>query len=92
MSGYRHPGATIDFDIMVTRAIYSNLHFWGQAVRLNSPIHIVLNRWHVTLTGVVQSEVDRALARTLARQFDAFSVINELRLPEEVAAELEQLG
>ena len=76
----------------VARAIYANPHFWDDAARRNPPIHIVVNRGHVTLTGVVQSEVDRAVANTLARQFDAFSVTNELRLPAEVTAELEQLG
>ncbi len=88
------PASTFDDRLRykVARAIYSNPHFWGDAARLNPPIHIVVNRGHVTLTGVVQSEVDRALANTLARQFDAFSVTNELRLPAEVTAELEQLG
>ena len=88
------PASTNDdrLRFLVARAIYANPHFWGDAARLNPPIHIVVNRGHVTLTGVVQSEVDRALARTLAGQFDAFSVTNELRLPAEVDAELEQLG
>ncbi len=88
------PASTRDdrLRFLVARAIYTNPQFWGDAARLNPPIHIVVNRGHVTLTGVVQSEVDRVLARSLAGQFDAFSVTNELRLPEEVTAELEQLG
>ena len=76
----------------IARAIYSNPNFWRDGVQANPPIHIVVNRGHVTLTGVVSSEVDRALARSLAGQFDAFSVTNELRLPAEVTEELEQLG
>lgn len=52
----------------------------------------MVNRGHVTLTGVVDNEMDRQLALTLAAQFNAFSVTNELRLPEEVTAELEALG
>ena len=52
----------------------------------------MVERGHVTLTGVVDSETDRHLAISLARQFDAFSVTNELRLPAEVTAELEALG
>ena len=45
----------------------------------------------MTLTGSVDSETDRTLARALAGQFDAFSVTNELRLPHEVTTELEAL-
>ncbi len=77
----------------VARAIYGNPRFWRYGTRANPPIHIVVNRGHVRLTGVVASEVDRSLARALAVQADAFSfsVTNELRLPDEVTAELEQL-
>ena len=46
----------------------------------------------MTLTGVVDSETDRQLARALAAQFNAFSVTNRLRLPHEVTMELEALG
>ena len=38
----------------------------------------------VTLTGVVQSEVDRMLARSLATQFGALSVTNALKTDAEV--------
>ena len=76
----------------IARAIYGNPNFWHYAASANPSIHIVVNRGHVTLTGVVDSETDRHLARTLARQFNAFSVTNELRLPHEVTAELEALG
>ena len=76
----------------VARAIYGNSTFWHYIARHNPSIHIVVERGHVTLTGVVDSETDRHLAISLARQFDAFSVTNELRLPAEVTAELEALG
>ena len=75
----------------VARAIYGNPRFWRYGASANPPIHIIVNRGHVTLTGVVASEVDRSLARALAGQFDSFSLENELRLPDEVTAELEQL-
>ena len=45
----------------------------------------------MTLKGVVNSEVDKALARSLAWQFGAFSVTNELQLIDEAKAELELL-
>ncbi len=76
----------------VAHAIYGNSTFWHYAARSNPSIHIVVERGHVTLTGVVDSETDRHLARVLATQFDALSVTNELRLPSEITAELEQLG
>ena len=75
----------------VARAIYGNASFWRYAARVNPPIHIVVDRGHVTLTGVVASKTDRMLARVLANQFGAFSVTNELLLDSEAAAELEQL-
>ena len=77
---------------VIARAIYGNPNFWHYATTSNPSIHIVVNRGHVTLTGVVDSEMDRQLARALAGQSSAFSVTNELRLPHEVTAELEALG
>jgi hypothetical protein len=58
----------------------------------NPPIHIVVNRGRVTLAGVVQSNVERQLARSLATGFAAFEVKNELKTDEEVQAELERIG
>lgn len=77
---------------VIAHAIFGNPAFWHYGARANPSIHIVVNRGHVTLTGVVDSETDRQLARVLAGQFSAFSVTNELRLPHEVTAELEALG
>lgn len=76
----------------IARAIYGNPAFWHYATSGNPSIHIVVERGHVTLTGVVDSETDRQLARALAAQFNAFSVTNELRLAHEVTMELEALG
>ena len=56
----------------------------------NPPIHIIVERGRVTLTGVVQSEVDRMLARSLATSFNAFSVKNELKTDAEVRAQVEK--
>jgi osmotically-inducible protein OsmY len=53
------------------------------------PIHIVVERGHVTLTGVVNSEVDRMLARSLASQSQAFSVKSELKTDAEAKRVLE---
>jgi hyperosmotically inducible periplasmic protein len=69
----------------IARSIYNNSSFWSYAMMPNPPIHIVVEHGRVTLTGVVQSEVDRALARSLATQFGALSVTNALKTDAEVA-------
>ena len=68
----------------IARSIYNNSNFWNYAIMPNPPIHIVVEHGRVTLTGVVQSEVDRMLARSLAAQFGAFSVTNALKTDAEV--------
>jgi hyperosmotically inducible periplasmic protein len=73
----------------IARSIYSHSNFWNYAVMANPPIHIVVERGRVTLTGVVQSDVDRALARALAVQFGAFSITNDLRTDAEIRERLE---
>jgi osmotically-inducible protein OsmY len=70
----------------IARAIYGNSAFWQYAARPDPPIHIIVDRGHVTLTGIVDSEVDRELARALAFQFEAFSVTNELQTTTEARA------
>jgi osmotically-inducible protein OsmY len=74
----------------IARSIYGHSNFWNYAIMPNPPIHIVVERGRVTLTGVVQSEVDRMLARSLATQFGAFSVTNALKTDAEVSAALEK--
>ena len=74
----------------IARSIYNNSNFWNYAIMPNPPIHIVVEHGRVTLTGVVQSEVDRMLARSLASQFGAFSVTNALKTDAEVREALEK--
>jgi len=74
----------------IARAIYGNSNFWNYAIMPNPPIHIVVERGRVTLTGVVGSEVDRMLARSLASGFGAFSVNSELKTDAEVRDALEK--
>ena len=76
----------------IARAIYGNSSFWNYAAMANPPIHIVVNRGRVTLTGVVQSNVERMLARSLATGFGSFEVKNALKTDEEVRVELERIG
>jgi hyperosmotically inducible protein len=76
----------------IARAIYGHSAFWNYAAMVNPPIHIVVNGGRVTLQGVVQSNVERQLARSLATGFGSFEVKNELKTDEEMQAELEKIG
>ena len=76
--------------LRIARSIYGNTNFWNYGIMPNPPIHIVVEHGRVTLTGVVQSEVDRALARSLATQFGALSVTNALKTDAEMRDALEQ--
>jgi len=70
--------------VRIARAIYGNSAFWQYGAMANPPIHIIVDRGHVTLTGVVNSNADRMLARSLAVGFGELSVTNELRTDAEM--------
>jgi hyperosmotically inducible periplasmic protein len=74
----------------IARSIYGHSNFWNYAIMANPPIHIVVERGQVTLTGVVATEVDRMLARSLATQFGALSVTNALKTDAEMRELLEK--
>jgi osmotically-inducible protein OsmY len=74
----------------IARAIYSNPNFWNYAIGPNPSIHIVVEHGHVTLTGVVNSDIDRVIARSLVNQFGVMSVKNQLRTDAEVRDALER--
>ncbi len=76
----------------IARAIYGNSAFWQYASMANPPIHIVVENGRVTLTGVVNNNVERMLARSLASSFNAFSVENDLKTDAEMQARLEHLN
>jgi hyperosmotically inducible protein len=76
----------------IARAIYGNPSFWHYAAMANPPIHIVVENGRVTLTGVVNSNVERMLARSLATNFGAFSVTNNLHTDAEMKDLLEHVG
>jgi hyperosmotically inducible protein len=73
-----------DLRYRIARAIYGNPSFWNYAAMANPPIHIIVDRGRVTLTGVVNSNVERMLARSLATGWGELSVINQLRTDAEV--------
>ena len=68
----------------VARAIYGNPSFWNYAAMARPPIHIIVEGGRVKLTGVVNSNVERMLARSLATGFGELSVESELRTDAEV--------
>jgi osmotically-inducible protein OsmY len=63
----------------VAKAIYSNPSFWSYAAMSSPPIHIIVERGHVTLKGTVGTQVERSMARSLATGLGERSLINELR-------------
>ena len=80
-----------DLRYVIARAIYGNPHFLGYGSMVNPPIHIIVDRGRVTLEGVVNSNVERMLARSIATSFNAFEVKNELKTDAEVKEQLEKL-
>ena len=79
-----------DLRFRISRAIYGHSLFWNYANMTNPPIRIVVNRGRVTLEGVVQSNVERMLARSLASGFNAFEIKNSLKTDAEVREEMER--
>jgi hyperosmotically inducible protein len=77
--------------IRIARAIYSSPHFRGYGSMVNPPIHIIVEHGRVTLEGVVNNNVDRMIARSIASNFLAFDVKNELKTTQEATEELEKL-
>jgi len=64
----------------VSRAIYGNPTFWNYAGMAHPPIHIIVENGRITLTGCVNSEVEKTLAYALAQVEGSFGVKNELRI------------
>ena len=71
----------------VARAIYGNSSFWNYAAMANPPIHIIVDGGRVTLAGVVNSNVERVLARSLATGLGELSVTNALKIDAETRTE-----
>jgi len=86
------PVSTFDDQLRarIARGIYNNSNFWNYAIMPNPPIHIVVERGRVTLTGVVGSDVDRMLARSIASQSGALSVTCDLKTDAEMREALEK--
>lgn len=77
------PLSSFDDSIRVRtyRAVFRTSSLYRYAMGANPSIHIVVNRGHVTLEGVVSSEMDRRLAYIAANGVPGvFSVTNNLRI------------
>jgi osmotically-inducible protein OsmY len=74
----------------IARAIYGNPNFWNYALGPNPSIHIIVEHGHVTLTGVVNNDVDRRVARSLVDQFGVMSVTSDLKTDAEVRSAIEK--
>jgi len=80
------PTSPMDDQIRVAtyRAIYGNSVLSPYAVRAVPPIHIIVDRGHVTLEGVVVRQMDKQIAETQAKSVpNVFSVTNNLRVEEQ---------
>jgi osmotically-inducible protein OsmY len=74
----------------IASAIYRHPAFVHYS-RVNPPIHIIVERGHVTLEGVVANDMDRTIARSIASSFSSFSLKTELKTDDEVQQERERL-
>lgn len=76
------PVSDVDQRLRVAAAnrIYQNPAFWRYAELANPPIHIIVEHQRITLTGVVDSQVDKMMAFSLVQFSGVLSVDNKLRV------------
>lgn len=75
----------------IARALYGSPHFQHYAHLVNPPIHIIVDRGRVTLEGVVQTDMDRMIARSIAGAAGSYSLTVALQTEHEVREALERL-
>jgi hyperosmotically inducible protein len=69
---------------VIANQIYSDSNFINYS-RVNPPIHVIVEHGHVTLIGIVTSQIERQKAEGIARMISGvFSVNNQVRLASEV--------
>ncbi len=65
----------------VASQIYRDPLFWNYSMQANPPIHVIVDKGNVTLTGVVNTELEKTKAEMIARNtFGVFAVTNKLRV------------
>ncbi len=69
------------------RRIYGNGIFQRYATFANPPIRIIADHGNVTLTGVVNSRVEKAVLESIARGVLAFNVDNQVQVESDIEKE-----
>jgi hyperosmotically inducible protein len=70
--------------VVIVNQIYRDPLFVNYS-RVNPPIHVIVEHGHVTLIGIVTSQIERQKAEGIARMISGvFSVNNQVRLASEV--------
>ena len=64
----------------VARSIYNHPMFWVHGQRPMPPIHVIVERGRITLTGVAANGAERAMALSLAQVPGSSGVIDRLRV------------
>jgi hyperosmotically inducible protein len=67
-----------DLRYRVARSIYNHPMFWVYGQRPLPPIHIIVERGRITLTGIADNDAERALAASLAQVSGSFGVTNRI--------------
>jgi len=67
----------------LVRAIYGNDHFVQYAYRADPPIHIIVDKGQVTLTGFVATPVERMMLSSIAGGMLSFGVENQVKVDGE---------
>lgn len=77
--------------VRIARAIYRNSSLFAYGLGSNPSIHIIVEHGRLTLDGVVNNDMDRQIARSVAGFFGTFAITNDLKTEKEIEMELEQL-
>jgi hyperosmotically inducible protein len=83
------PVSTFDdrLRVQLYRQIYGADMFQRYASFANPPIHIIVENGNITLTGLVNSQVEKAVLGTIARGTLAFRVDNQVQIESEIGKE-----
>ena len=73
--------------VQLYRRIYGQGMFERFASMPNPPIHIVVENGSITLTGLVNSRVEKAVLESIARGSMAFKVDNQVQIESEIGKE-----
>jgi hyperosmotically inducible protein len=73
--------------VQLYRRIYGNGMFQRYASFANPPIRIIVENGNITLTGLVNSRVEKAVLGSIARDTLAFRVDNQVQIESEIGKE-----